>query len=331
MPARNEEAVIATCVESLAKQPEVTEIIVVDDQSTDGTAAVVRQVAGHIPKMRLIEANEPPAGWVGKNYALALGAQQAKTDWLLFTDADVQLLEGAAARALQLGQENNAALVSFSPEQVTKTWYEKALIPLVYCRLARRFSFTAVNDPKSPVAAANGQFLMIRRDAYDAVGGHAQFPGEVLEDITLAAATKLAGYRVWFGSGSGIARARMYQSFGAMWEGWKKNLYRLMGGTTWKAFREVEAVFPWAALVVICVGFKFPLAMFVAVLLLLFRQTNYGSELVRNQYPLYLIIYYVPAVFLYVGVLFASYRAHARGAVQWKEREYKVQLPGQSK
>jgi GT2 family glycosyltransferase len=188
-----------------------------------------------------------------------------------------------------------------------------------------------VNDPKSAAAAANGQFLMIRRDVYEAVGGHARFAGEVLEDLALATAVKLAGYRLWFGPGAGVVRARMYRSFEEMWEGWKKNLYRLMGGTPWKAFREGEAVFPWAAVLVILVGIKYPMAMFVGVLLLLFRQTNYGSELVRNQYPLSLIIYYVPAVLLYTGVLAASYRSHVRGRVQWKGREYRVQVAGRSK
>lgn len=331
VPARDEEAVITACVESLAKQSEIMEIVVVNDRSTDGTAHVVRELAARIVKLKLLEAEEPPAGWVGKNHAATTGAQRASNAWLLFTDADVELEEGATGRALQIAQENDAALVSFSPEQITKKWYEKALIPFVYCRLARRFSFAQVNDPKSAAAAANGQFLLIRREVYEAVGGHARFAGEVLEDVALAATVKAAGYRLWFGSGKGIVRARMYRTFGAMWEGWKKNLYRLMGGTPWAAFREGESVFPWMPLLVILLGIKFPMAMFAGVLLLLFRQMNYGSELVRNQYPLSLIIYYLPAVFLYTGVLAASYRSHARGRVQWKGREYRVEGPGGSR
>ena len=126
--------------------------------------------------------------------------------------------------------ESDAALVSFSPEQVTETWYEKSLIPFVYCRLARHFSFKDVNDPKKRAAAANGQFLMIRRDVYDAIGGHEAIAGEVLEDVALAKNAKSAGYPIWFGSGKGLVKARMYRSFAAMREGWKKNLYLLMGG-----------------------------------------------------------------------------------------------------
>ena len=324
VPARDEEGVIGACVESLAGQSAIERIVVVNDQSRDKTAAIVGELAARIAKVELLEAGEPPVGWVGKNNAATVGAKQATSEWLLFTDADVELEEGAVERALLIAQQNDAALVSFSPEQITEKWYEQALVPFVYCRLARRFSFDAVNDPNSPAAAANGQFLLIRREVYEAVGGHAQFADDVLEDVALAKAVKAAGHRLWFGSGKGLVRARMYRSFGAMWEGWKKNLYRLMGGTPWAAFREGEQVFPWMPVLVILLGIKFPLAMFLGVLLLLFRQMNYGAELMRNQYPFSFIIYYIPAVFLYTGVLAASYRSYARGRVQWKGREYRA-------
>ncbi|HZV59768.1 MAG TPA: glycosyltransferase family A protein, partial [Candidatus Eremiobacteraceae bacterium] len=325
VPARNEEAVIAACVESLAKQSEITEIVVVNDQSSDKTAAIVRDLAMRIARLQLLEAQEPPPVVVGKNNALTLGARNATSEWLLFIDADVELEEGATARALQIAQETHAALVSFSPQQTTEKWYEKALIPFVYCRLARRFSYAAVNDPNSAAAAANGQFLLIRRDVYESVGGHARFASDVLEDVALAVAVKAAGHRLRFSPGKGIVRARMYRTFGAMWEGWTKNLYRLMGGTPWKAFREGESAFPWIPLVVILLGIKFPVAMFAGVLLLVLRQMNYGTELVRNQYPFAFIIYYIPAAFLYAGVLAASYRSYARGKVQWKGREYSTE------
>src|SRR5580658_821269 len=125
--ARNEEAVIATCIESLALQPEIAEILVVNDQSTDRTAEIVRGLMPKIPRLRLLETQVVPAGWVGKNNAVFLGAKEAKHPWLLFTDADAELQPGAAARALQIAQEASAALISFSPEQITESWYEKAL------------------------------------------------------------------------------------------------------------------------------------------------------------------------------------------------------------
>jgi glycosyltransferase involved in cell wall biosynthesis len=324
VPARDEEAVIATCVESLAIQPELSKIIVVNDQSSDETAAVVRKMVGGIERLELIDAPVPSSGAVGKNNALSAGARRADTAWLLFVDADVELQDGAVGRALQIADENDASMVSFSPEQITRKWYEKALIPFVFCRLARRFSFDEVNDPKSLAAAANGQFLMIRREVYKAVGGHASVAGEVLEDVALAKAAKKAGHRLWFGSGKGIVRARMYRSFGAMWEGWKKNLYPLMGEMPWRVFREGESAFPWIPFLLIALSVKFPPAVLMGVLLLSFRQAGYGVELKRNGYARGLIFYYVPAVFLYVGVLAASYRSYRRGKVSWKGREYRV-------
>jgi len=324
VPARNEEEVIAACVESLAGQSEIAEIVVVNDESSDRTGEIVRGLAQKISRLKLAEIQRVPAGWVGKNYAASVGAGQATGDWLLFTDADAELLPGAVQRALQLAHEHSAALVSFSPEQVTERWYEKALIPFVYCRLARHYSFDAVNDPASGAAAANGQFLMIQREAYNAIGGHAQVAGEVLEDVALARRAKAAGFRLWFGSGAGLVRVRMYRSFAAMWGGWRKNLYLLIGGKPGAVFHELREVFPWIPLLVLLIGLKTPVAAFLGVWLLIFRQVSYGSELKRNHFPFALILYYVPAVLLYAGVLLASYRSHARGKVEWKGREIPV-------
>jgi glycosyltransferase involved in cell wall biosynthesis len=327
VPVRNEEAVVAACVESLARQTEIAEILVVNDESSDRTVEIVGGLMRKIEYLRLLEIQGVPTGWVGKNYAASVGASHAKGAWLLFTDADAEHAAGAARRALELARETGAALVSFSPEQVTQRWYEKALIPFVYCRLAKYFSFDAVNDPASGAAAANGQFLMIRRDAYDAIGGHASVAGEVLEDVALARRMKSAGYRLWFGAGAGIVRVRMYRSFAAMWQGWKKNLYLLIGGKPIAVFREMSDVFPWIAFVVILLGLKIPIAAFLGVWLLIFRQVSYGSDLRRNHFPFSLILYYVPAVLLYAGVLWASYRSHAKGKVEWKGREVPVSVP----
>jgi glycosyltransferase involved in cell wall biosynthesis len=326
VPARNEEQVIATCVRALAQQTEIVEIRVVNDQSTDRTAEIVRALISEVAQLRLLETRDVPPGWVGKNHAVWLGAQDATTPWLLFSDADAEVLAGAAGRALQMAKETGTALVSFSPEQVTRSWYEKSLIPFVYSRLEKYFSYPAVNDPQSPAAAANGQFLMIRRDAYEAIGGHAGVAGEVLEDVALAARAKSAGYRIWFGGGLGTVRARMYRSFGAMWEGWKKNLYLLIGARPEAVYRELFAVVPWIPFVLLAVGLRFPLALIAGLGLLVARHAAYGMALARNQYPRKYILYYVPGVALYAGVLWASYRAHARGAVDWKGRVVSVRV-----
>jgi glycosyltransferase involved in cell wall biosynthesis len=330
VPARDEEAVIAACVESLLQQPEIAEVLVIDDQSTDRTAAVVQELAQKHSKLRLLSLKELPAGWVGKNNAVWRGAREAHGEWLLFADADAVQEADSAQRALTVAAQQDAALVSFSPEQVMQSWYEKALIPYVYCRLASRFSYAEVNDAKKSVAAANGQFLMIRRDVYNAVGGHASVADEVLEDVALAARVKRAGYRIWFGSGQRIVRVRMYRTFRAMWEGWKKNLYPLMDGNaegvSRELFRAIGPVLGMLAAAISTWGLTENWLVSLAVLTAGFVAISlaYEDELRRNHFARRLVWYGVPGRLLFAGVLWASIREHRKGKLTWKGREYPV-------
>ncbi len=202
VPARNEELTIVAAVESLAAQPEISEIFVVNDQSTDGTAAQLQKLSARFAHLRVLNTDALPTGWVGKNYAVSLGAAQATGEWLLFTDADGMHLPASTARALGDAEASGAGLVSYSPEQEMPTWWERALIPFVYTRLAQKFSYDAVNDPDSPAAAANGQYLLVRREDYARIGGHAAVAGEVLEDVALARLAKQQGVRLHFASGA---------------------------------------------------------------------------------------------------------------------------------
>lgn len=330
VPARNEEAVITKCVESLAQQAEIVEILVVDDQSTDATKEIVSGLMPNYSQLRLLEARELPAGWVGKNNAVWLGAREAKGQWLLFTDADVVHERDSVAKALEISKKCDAAMVSFSPEQVMESWYEKALIPYVYCQLGKQFSFDDVNDPRKSAAAANGQFLLIRRDAYEAVGGHAGVAAVVLEDVALAKRVKHAGFRIWFGSGKGIVRARMYRSFPAMWEGWRKNLYRLMGGSNEDLRKGIARAVAPLMVTMIAVATVSVLTnsvrngLAVLVLGILGICIAYHAELKRNNIATGLIWYGIPGRLLYAAVLWASYRSHKKGKLEWKGRAYPV-------
>jgi glycosyltransferase involved in cell wall biosynthesis len=330
IPARNEEASIARAVESVAAQVEVDEVIVVNDQSTDRTSVILAELAARIPKVKLLTVGELPDGWVGKNYAVSIGAAVAQGDWLLFTDADTYHYPGSARRALADAVDHDAALVSYSPEQEMGTFWERALIPQVYCRLAARFSFVRVNDPDQPDAAANGQFLMILRDVYRAVGGHASVAGDVLEDVALARRVKQARYRIYFTAPIGVVRTRMYRSFRAMWEGWTKNLYPLMGGRISVVVGEISAWLAAALLVLLC-GFvclknRAPGWMLPAPLLAVLAGAHlrYAVELYRNLYPVSYIKYYVPGLCLYSVALIASWWKNTRGTVVWKGRAYPV-------
>lgn len=337
VPARNEEEVIAACVESLAVQEEIAEILVIDDQSSDRTAEIVRSLAAKYSKVRLLEVGELPAGWVGKNHAVWTGAKEAGGEWLLFTDADAVHTADSVAKALAIAGENDAALVSFSPEQVMQTWYEKAVIPYVFTRLNKRFRFADVNDPRNEAAAANGQFISIRRDAYDAVGGHASIAGEVLEDVALAARVKAAGYRLWFGGGKGIVRVRMYRSFAAMWEGWKKNLYTLVGGGLKGVKTEVaRAMLPilLTLLATVTVGGITESVILTASVLavgLLGILIAYDVELESSGFSPRLLAYAIQGRILFAAVLWASYRSHRNGRLKWKGRTYPAGTPRASK
>jgi glycosyltransferase involved in cell wall biosynthesis len=324
VPARNEEATIAAAVESLAAQPEIKEIIVINDQSTDGTAAQLQRLSSRYLQLSVLETRELPGGWVGKNFAASLGAAQATGDWLLFTDADGVHLPGSTAHALADALENGAGLVSYSPEQETRTWWEKALIPVVYTRLGHKYSYVEVNHPDSPAAAASGQYLLIRREEYARTGGHAAVAGEILEDVALARLAKQAGIRLHFASGNGIVRVRMYRTFGAMWQGWAKNLYPLLGGTSRAVGRELFQVMPWIPLLVLPLALLHLIWGVLSVALLAGRHAAYAADLRRNRFPGALALYYLPGVALYAAALLNSEWRYARGSVAWKGRSYPV-------
>src|SRR6202035_2026822 len=154
VPARNEETCLGACLESLVAQTGVAfEIIVVDDHSTDRT----REIAQSFPGVRVLGAGPLPGGWTGKNNAVTAGARQARGQWLLFTDADTVHISGSLARALAEAAENNAELLSYSPQQIAVTFWEMATLPVVFAELARQYPPSIVSDPASPLAAANGQ------------------------------------------------------------------------------------------------------------------------------------------------------------------------------
>jgi hypothetical protein len=224
VPARNEEACLGACLESLVSQDGVGfEIIVVDDGSTDRT----RAIAEAFPGVQVIEPGPLPAGWSGKNNAVTAGARRARGEWLLFTDADTVHRPGSLARALAEAREQGAELLSYSPEQEVHGFWERAVMPVIFAELAEAYSPSDVSDPKSAKAAANGQYLLIRRAVYDAISGHAAVADSLLEDVALARLVKESGRKVVFRYGGDAVRTRMYRSFAQLREGWTKNLVLL--------------------------------------------------------------------------------------------------------
>lgn len=229
IPARNEEANIETAVRSVTAQQDVREIIVVDDQSTDRTPQILEGLKAEIPALEVVHIKTLPAGWMGKNHALATAAKLATGEWLLLTDADTQHFSGSLEVLLDRAEREHVDMLSISPRQEMRSAWEKALIPMVYIWLSGQYRFEDVSDPRSPAAAANGQYILVRRGIYERVGGHAAIRDAVLEDVRLAQHVKSAGGRLLFLPGAAWVQTRMYRSLGEMWLGWTKNLYLLSG------------------------------------------------------------------------------------------------------
>ena len=260
---------------------------------------------------------------MGKNYAVSLGAAQATGDWLLFTDADGVHLPGSTARALADAAETGAGLVSYSPEQETRTWWEKALIPFVYTRLAQKYSYAAVNHPDSPAAAASGQYLLIRREDYERIGGHAAVAGEVLEDVALARLAKQAGSAPALCVGKrDHARADVPDVWGDV-AGLDEKPVSPDGRRRSRAVgRELFRVVPWIPLLLLPLTLLHLIWGVLGVALLAGRHAAYAADLRRNRFPAALALYYLPGVALYAAALLNSEWRYARGSVAWKGREY---------
>ena len=332
VPARNEEANIAGAVESLAAQTVPLEIIVVNDASTDRTGSILAELQQRLPQLKVVETGELPAGWTGKNYAVACGVAQARAPWLLLTDADVRHAPNGVETGLAAARQSGAAMVSYSPDQELPTWWERATIPFVYCRMSSEYSYERVSDPEDPVAAANGEWLLVSRTAYDAVGGHEAVKNEMLEDVALARRLKRSGCRLHYARGVNLARSRMYLSLGEMWEGWSKNLFLLFdrrkGAVASAVAGAALDTLVWLFLLVAIWGAwqGWPVGRWLVIFLAAvvgWRHLRYAQALRRNRYPLSSLPYYTLGSVLFAALMAHSARKYLAGEpVRWKGRDY---------
>jgi glycosyltransferase involved in cell wall biosynthesis len=336
VPARNEEESLGACLRSLAGQSEEVfllgrdwELIVVDDHSTDRTAEIARGFAG----VTVIEAAELEPGWTGKNNALWTAAKRARGRWLLFTDADTIHEPGDLRRAIHEAVKHKAGMLSYSPRQIVSGLAQRSLMPLVFSELALAYPPDKVSDPNQRIAAANGQFLLIEREAYRRLGGHASVAEKVLEDVELAFLAKRWKVGLRFRYADDAVSARMYRSTAAMIEGWTKNLALLFDNclalAAWRVL-DIALLVGLPVLAVMLWNARFsahPLqwlgAGWVLALLWVRNLFRFYGRVAKSNFPFLDCALAPLGLPLFVALLCRSWFQHKiRKRVSWKGREY---------
>lgn len=231
IPARNEEGNIKRCLTSFINQsyPEDKyKIIVVDDNSSDNTAAIVEKLQGEHSNVHLVKTTELPQGWTGKNSACRTGVENAEGEWYCFVDADVTAERELMERAVYFAEKEDTDLLSLSPFQELTDLPERLFLPGIFLSIASSVDFTDVNDPEKPESMANGQFMLFRKSAYETIGGHETIKSEVMDDLAFAHIIKEGGHRLYFLFADDLVRTRMYRNLSQIWRGFSKNLVEIM-------------------------------------------------------------------------------------------------------
>lgn len=228
IPARNEARNIERCVRSvLASSYPSLEVIVVNDHSTDATGTIARAINTQDPRLTVVDAPDLPSGWFGKQWACATGARAARGELLLFTDADTRHAPDLLSRAVNALHDSDASLLSIAGHQEMHSFWERIIQPQMFALLSIRYGGTEhVSNARRPEdVIANGQFILVRRDAYDALGGHALVSDRVAEDMALGQEFFRAGRRVALFLALHQFSTHMYASLHELIEGWRKNIY----------------------------------------------------------------------------------------------------------
>lgn len=280
IPARNEEDTIGRCVRSTLEQtyPQL-EVLVLDDGSEDRTAHILDGLRREFPERLTTLRGKPlPEGWHGKNWACQQLAEASSGEILLFLDADTRLAPGALTRTVRTMARGTLDMITVWPQQEMDHFWARRVIPIIYHALLTHLPVRYVRrDPRwlpralrpafrSFFAAACGQFLAFRREAYEGIGGHASVRDEIVEDVALSRRIKREGYRLDMFNGVDAVACRMYAGPRDMWEGFRKNFLAGFGGNVvlfaavalWNA---AAWILPWAGLAWGLLGGDLPVAL----------------------------------------------------------------------
>lgn len=340
IPGRNEEASLPACLASLLAQSEPGfalgrqwELILVNDDSTDRTRDLAAEAAALHPGITLLDAppldlNAAQRGATGKTKACWIGAQQAgkSARWLLFTDADTVHEPGNLSRALHEAEKYKVELLSYSPRQLVTGLWQRALMPLVFSELAIAYPPRQVNDPASHIAAANGQFLLIARETYFAVGGHRALT-TTIEDVELAQNVKRNKYAIRFRYAADALSTHMYRNLQDMIEGWTKNLALLFSSPVWLAVLRLIDLLLLVGLPLVLIGMPMLLYWKQIILFLLWVRVlwRYYARVSGSNFPLTDCALSVFGIPLFVFLLVRSWMQHRiYKRVGWKGRIYRT-------
>jgi len=337
IPARNEAATIATAVRSiLASAYHPFELIVVDDRSSDDTAAVVAALAAEDPRLRLVSGSQLLRGWYGKPWACAQGAAAASGVLLLFTDADTRHRPDLLPRTVNAMRGRGAELLSIAGNQEMHSFWERVVQPVVFGTLGMRYGgLEEISTTHNPThVIANGQFILVRRDVYDAMGGHERVKHAVAEDLMLAQEWVGAGRRLVVMLALDQFSTHMYASLAEIVAGWRKNIFA--GGRNAMVGGDVgRALYPFALIglplygLIPAVGFSLALVgalpsawllwggvtVFVA---LLFWVAIYHFIGDRGAYAVLFPLGLAVLLYIAVGSVLRGER------VEWKHRAYRA-------
>lgn len=259
IPARDEAENIEACIRSALAAgdrpgaPEL-EVLVYDDQSTDETPAILERLVAEDPRVRTVDTLPLPEGWNGKQHACERMGQAARTEWLLFTDADVRFEPEMLVRTLLARERAGVELLSTVPREITRTLGEMLLVPLINWVLLCYLPFGMMRSSLRPSAsAAVGQFILCRRSAWLDSGGHAGFRDSMHDGVKMPRAFREAGHSTDLFDGTELVSCRMYRGFAETWAGFAKNAYEGLGSLglliTVTLVHLLGQLLPWALLI----------------------------------------------------------------------------------
>lgn len=322
IPALNEELrVESTVAKVLAQDYPHLRLTVVDDRSTDRTGAILDELA-KTRSLRVIHGEPRPIGWVGKTWAIAQGAKGATAEWLLFVDADMGLHPRALATALRRAEEVGADLVSIIARPEVETFWQGAIAVAIGEILFTMYPIHKINDPDSPVALAAGGFILVRREAYEKIGGHEAVRAEIVEDIALGKRMKQSGGKLDVHLAPSLAWTHMYGTFRDLWVGLRKNAfagmeYQLRKYVTGAIGGQIMAWTPFVAIAIALFYRDLPLG--VAGVCGVLAQAASVAPLIPYLRISPLFVFAIPfGSAAYTAIATASVWNHYRGRIIWK-------------